>query len=83
MGFPTDPTIRTARTGKSMIGELEEKARKKERKKEIILSSFAFSAPNNKPREKKKKKKYLNIYVPTLLPSRANISVPAASCIYR
>ena len=29
MGFPTDPTIKTALTGKSMIGELEEKARKK------------------------------------------------------
>lgn len=29
MGFPTDPTIKTALTGKSMIGELEEKERKK------------------------------------------------------
>lgn len=29
MGFPTDPTIKTALTGKSMIGELEEKERQK------------------------------------------------------
>lgn len=29
MGFPTDPTIKTSLTGKSMIGELEEKERKK------------------------------------------------------
>ena len=40
MGFPTDPTIKTALTGKSMIGELEEKARKKERNNSFLSRVF-------------------------------------------